>query len=42
MKEEALRCLDCGFASIDKDKCIGCGICQKLCPEGDVITMVKK
>lgn len=41
-QQEALRCLGCGFASIDKEKCIGCGVCQKLCPEGDVITMVKK
>lgn len=41
-KEEALRCLGCGFAMIDMEKCIGCGICQKLCPEGDVITMVRK
>ena len=40
--QEALRCLGCGFASIDPAKCIGCGICQKLCPEGDVITLVKK
>ncbi len=41
-REEALRCLGCGFASVDTEKCIGCGICQKLCPEGDVITLVKK
>ena len=40
--EETLRCLGCGYAEINADKCIGCGICQKLCPEGDVITMVKR
>jgi len=41
-KQEALRCLGCGYASIDTKKCIGCGLCQKLCPEGDVITMIKE
>ena len=40
--EETLRCLGCGYAEINADKCIGCGICQKLCPEGDVITTVKR
>jgi NADPH-dependent glutamate synthase beta subunit-like oxidoreductase len=39
--QEALRCLGCGYESIDTEKCIGCGLCQKLCPEGDVITMIK-
>lgn len=40
--QEELRCLGCGYELIDDSKCIGCGICQKLCPEGDVITMVRK
>ena len=40
--QEELRCLGCGYAMIDTEKCIGCGVCQKLCPEGDVITMVRK
>ncbi len=38
-RQEALRCLHCGYHSVDEDKCIGCGICQKMCPKGDVITM---
>ena len=40
--QEELRCLGCGYAMIDAEKCIGCGVCQKLCPAGDVITMVRK
>lgn len=39
---EELRCLGCGYALIDESRCIGCGVCQALCPEGDVITMVKR
>lgn len=40
--QEALRCLACGYSEINTDKCIGCGICQTLCPQRDVITMVKR
>ena len=40
--QEELRCLGCGYSLIDQNKCIGCGVCQKLCPKGDVISMVKK
>lgn len=37
---ETLRCLSCGYRKVDPEKCIGCGVCQKICPKGDVITMV--
>ena len=36
---ETARCLSCGYRKVDPDKCIGCGVCQKICPKGDVITM---
>lgn len=44
--EEAYResdcCLGCGYEAVDPEKCLGCGICQKLCPKGDVITLTAK
>lgn len=44
--EEAYReadcCLGCGYEVVDNEDCIGCGICTKLCPKGNVITMVAK
>lgn len=37
---EIQRCLQCGYSSVDTSKCIGCGICRRVCPKGDVITMI--
>ena len=42
LREETLSCLQCGYEAVDPDKCIACGMCQRLCPKGDVITMVVK
>ncbi|MCD8118717.1 MAG: FAD-dependent oxidoreductase [Lachnospiraceae bacterium] len=41
-EDEMLRCLNCGYEVVDPEKCIGCGMCQKLCPKGGVITMIAK
>jgi NADPH-dependent glutamate synthase beta subunit-like oxidoreductase len=42
--EEAYResdcCLGCGYEVVDFEKCLGCGICLKLCPKGNVISMI--
>jgi NADPH-dependent glutamate synthase beta subunit-like oxidoreductase/NAD-dependent dihydropyrimidine dehydrogenase PreA subunit len=44
--EEAYResdcCLGCGYEAVDAEECLGCGLCVRLCPKGDVITMVAK
>lgn len=40
--QEVLSCLSCGYEVVDQEKCVACGMCQKLCPKGDVITMVVK
>ena len=39
---EAVSCLACGYEVVDSKECVACGVCQKLCPKGDVITMVAK
>ncbi|MDL2217704.1 FAD-dependent oxidoreductase [Christensenellaceae bacterium OttesenSCG-928-M15] len=38
--QEVARCLECGYMEVEYEKCIGCGVCQKLCPKGDAIVMV--
>jgi len=38
--QEVSRCLECGYMAVDTQRCIGCGMCQKLCPKGDAIIMV--
>jgi len=42
VRQETLSCLSCGYEVVDPEKCIACGMCQKLCPKGDVITLVAK
>ena len=36
---EARRCMGCGYHDIQSDRCIGCGICVKMCP-ANAITLV--
>ena len=38
---EVKRCLACGYQYVDSDKCIGCGICIKVCPKNNVIRIVR-
>lgn len=42
IEQETKACLQCGYQMVDPSKCLACGMCQKLCPKGDVITMVIK
>jgi NADPH-dependent glutamate synthase beta subunit-like oxidoreductase len=42
IRQEALSCLGCGYEEVDEKECVACGLCRKLCPKGDVITMVVK
>ncbi|MDO5426048.1 MAG: FAD-dependent oxidoreductase [Eubacteriales bacterium] len=37
---ETYRCLQCGYREVDPSKCLGCGVCSKVCPKGDVIRFV--
>lgn len=38
--KEASRCLKCGRSVVDKDKCLGCGVCTHRC-EFDAIHLVR-
>lgn len=40
IRKEATRCLKCGRSVVDKDKCIGCGVCTHRC-EFDAIHLVR-
>jgi NADPH-dependent glutamate synthase beta subunit-like oxidoreductase/NAD-dependent dihydropyrimidine dehydrogenase PreA subunit len=42
IRQEVVSCLGCGYEVVDPEECIACGMCQKLCPKGDVITLVAK
>ncbi|MDO5408242.1 MAG: FAD-dependent oxidoreductase [Eubacteriales bacterium] len=37
---EARRCMKCGYSSVNPDNCLGCGMCEKLCP-ANAISLVK-
>ena len=38
---EVNRCLECGYQYVDPEKCIGCSVCQRVCPKGGVIRMIR-
>jgi NADPH-dependent glutamate synthase beta subunit-like oxidoreductase len=42
IRQEAFSCLGCGYEEVDEKECVVCGLCRKLCPKGNVITMVAK
>ncbi|MDL2217641.1 FAD-dependent oxidoreductase [Christensenellaceae bacterium OttesenSCG-928-M15] len=42
VRQEVASCLGCGYEVVNTKECIACGMCQKLCPKGNVITMVAK
>jgi ferredoxin len=29
---EAHRCMKCGYSGVEGDNCIGCGVCETVCP----------
>ncbi|WP_125154791.1 FAD-dependent oxidoreductase [Clostridium rectalis] len=41
LENETKRCLKCGIAHVDENKCIGCGECNTRC-KFDAITLFKK
>ena len=38
-REDARRCMKCGYVDVDHALCIGCGTCAAVCPRGDVIRL---
>ncbi|MGV8080067.1 MAG: FAD-dependent oxidoreductase [Syntrophales bacterium] len=38
-REDARRCMRCGYIDVNHELCIGCGTCASVCPRGDVIRL---
>lgn len=38
-REDARRCMKCGYVDVRHELCIGCGTCAGVCPQGDVIRL---
>ena len=38
-REDARRCMRCGYVGVSHERCIGCGTCASVCPGGDVIRL---
>jgi len=38
-REDARRCMKCGYVDVSHELCIGCGTCARVCPRGDVIRL---
>ena len=42
IRREAKRCLHCGQSVVDTDKCIGCGMCERVCAGSAITRTVEK